>query len=111
MRAAYERMSDYTIVLTPHAIQAWIARFAQTVSKDDVIDKIDDVRHKLRPNQVSGTGIMVNGVTIAYLYLRRIFNEQREREEVEFISMTPADYFNTGGRNENGVSHMATVMV
>ena len=111
MRAAYERMSDYTIVLTPHAIQAWVSRFAKSISKNDVIDKIDDVRHKLRPNQVSGTSIMVNGITVAYIYLRRIFNEQREREEVEAISMTPADHFNTSGRNENGISHMTTVMV
>ena len=111
MRAAYEKMNGYTIVLTPHAIESWVSRFAKSISKDEVITKIDDVHHKLPLNQVAGTDIAVNGVKLAYIYLRRIFNEDRDREEVEAISLTPADRFHTGGNNENGVSHQDTLMV
>ena len=111
MRAAYENMDGYTIVLTPHAIQSWVSRFSQTIPKDDVIDTIDDVHHKLPVDQVAGTDITIDNMVVAYVYLRRIYNEQRGREEVEAISMTPADHFHTSGQNENGVSHQDTLMV
>jgi hypothetical protein len=111
MRAAYEKMDGYTIVLTPHAIESWVFRFARVITKDDVIFTIDDVHHKLPLGTVAGTDIEVDNRVIAYIYMRRIWNEQRDREEVEFISITPANHFNTGGRNENGVSHQNTLMV
>lgn len=111
MRAAYEKMDGYTIVLTPHAIESWVSRFARSITKDAVIGKIDEVHHKLPVDQVAGTGIEVGNMVVAYVYMRRIWNEQRGREEVEFISITPADHFHTAGRNENGFSHDDTLMV
>ena len=111
MKAIHQKMKGYTIVITPHAIDARQTRFDGKIHNEDIFEAVDGVRHRMRPDQVSGTVISIQGVEIANVYMRRIFNEYRKREEIEVISITSCEHFRTHGYNENGESHLDTVWV
>ena len=111
MNAVYRKMNRYTIVLTPHALQSRTTKFSDIISVEDIVGVVDGVHHRMHPNRVSGTVVVIGSVDVAYIYMRRIFNDCRNREEIEVISLTCPELFKTHGYNENGESHMDTVWI
>lgn len=114
-RPQYLNRGGYTVVITPHFQTQWLeARYGngrQTMAEagasfDSVATHFDFFYEVAKAAGVT-CGTEYNAFN-ANIYYRSIFNERRGRFELELISVTPNNSFNTHGRNENGHNHQNT---
>ena len=114
-RPHYLNRNGYTVVVTPHYQEQWMeARYGtgtQTMAEagasfDSVSSNFDIFFEAARAAGVTcGTEYTAFG---AIVYYRGIFNQRRNRWELELISITPNNQLQTRGRNANGHNHQNT---
>ena len=114
-RPQYLNQNGYTVVITPHFQTQWMeARYGtgtQTMAQagasfDSVAAHFDFFFEIAKAARVTcGTEYSTYSANI---YYRALFNNRRGRYELELISVTPHNSFNTFGRNETGHTHATT---
>ena len=111
----YLNRSGYTVVVTPHFQTQWQeARYGtgnQTMANagasfESVASNFDYFFEAARlASTTCGTEYTAFG---AIIYYRALFNQRRNRFELELISITPNNQLQTRGRNANGHNHQNT---
>ncbi len=88
MRPQYIHLNGFTVVLTPHFLEQAHLRGL----KGHMMPAIHFERAWSVTPQLQVCGYAING---GYAYCRKIWNDSRNRWELEYISFTPATHFHT----------------
>ncbi len=88
-RPVYIKKNGYTVVATPHFMEMCHDR--PDIKPHDIAEYFD-VMYKRAEKNVRCGSYFKSG---CYVYYRKIWNNRRNRMEMELISMTPSDHFHT----------------
>lgn len=109
----YLNRNGFTVVVTPHFQKQWqearygngMQTMAETGADFQTVAQHFDFLNEVSQSGTCGSSIEGSG---AIIYYRSVYNNYRNRRELELISVTPDNHFNTRGHSSSGHNHRNT---
>jgi hypothetical protein len=108
--AFYHTCEECVVVITPHARKSWSARL-KNYDYQILFDVADTMYSLSRLDETSGCELKWKDEVVAFVYFRRVWNGKRKREELEIISITPSNKFQSKGESTTGHHHDETTFI